>query len=229
MDKYQNKYRIGSARLKKWDYRNDATYFITICTQGRECFFGGITDGKMNLSAIGIIADVLWYEITNHAKNVELGAFVVMPNHIHGILILNGNDIPQTENILIDHVGENDCDGAIVETLHATSLQSTNATSLRLTNATSLQSTNATSLPQTPPSPKNEFMSNISPKSGSVSTILRSYKSAVTKHSHRLGFDFGWQERFYDHIIRDEQSFQTITEYIINNPSKWRDDKFYME
>ena len=213
MDKYQNKYRIGSARLKKWDYRNDATYFITICTQGRECFFGGITDGKMNLSAIGIIADVLWYEITNHAKNVELGAFVVMPNHIHGILILNGNDIPKTENILIDHVGENDCDGAIVETLHATSLQSTNATSL----------------PQTPPSQKNEFMSNISPKSGSVSTILRSYKSAVTKHSHRLGFDFGWQERFYDHIIRDEQSFQTITEYIINNPSKWRDDKFYME
>jgi len=213
MDKFQNKYRIGSARLKKWDYRNDAAYFITICTQGREYFFGGITDSKMNLSAIGIIADVLWYEITNHAKNVELGAFVVMPNHIHGILILNGNDIPQTENILIDHVGENDCDGAIVETLHATSLQSTNATSL----------------PQTPPSPKNEFMSNISPKSGSVSTILRSYKSAVTKHSHRLGFDFGWQERFYDHIIRDEQSFQTITEYIINNPSKWRDDKFYME
>jgi len=219
MDKFQNKYRIGSARLKKWDYRNDAAYFITICTQGRECFFEGITDGKMNLSAIGIIADVLWYEITNHTKNVELGSFVVMPNHIHGILILNGNDIPKTENILVDRVAENDCDGAIVETLHATSLQSTNATSL----PQNLQ-------PPTPePSQKNEFMSNISPKSGSVSTILRSYKSAVTKHTHRLAFDFGWQERFYDHIIRDEQSFQTITKYIINNPSRWHDDEFYME
>ena len=95
MDKFQNKYRIGSARLKKWDYRNDAAYFITICTQGRECFFEGITDGKMNLSAIGIIADVLWYEITNHTKNVELGSFVVMPNHIHGIIELDNSKIPE--------------------------------------------------------------------------------------------------------------------------------------
>jgi hypothetical protein len=52
---------------------------------------------------------------------------------------------------------------------------------------------------------KNEFMSNISPKSNSISAIVRSYKSAVTKHAHRLGFDFAWQNRFYDHIIRSRR------------------------
>lgn len=70
-------------------------------------------------------------------------------------------------------------------------------------------------------------MASISPKSNSVSTIIRSYKSAVTKNAHRLGFDFEWQPRFYDHIIRDNQSFQTIQTYIIENPLKWFDDKFY--
>jgi len=89
--------------------------------------------------------------------------------------------------------------GHAVETLHATSLRH-----------------------------KNEQMAKISPKSGSVSTIIRSYKSAVTKHAHRLGFEFAWQTRFYDHIIRNEASFQTINTYIINNPVNWQEDKLYI-
>ena len=71
------------------------------------------------------------------------------------------------------------------------------------------------------------MMSNISPKSNSISTIIRSYKSAVTKHANRLGFDFGWQTRFYDHIVRNEKAFQNISNYIINNPANWDKDKFY--
>lgn len=82
MKKFQNKYRIHSFRLQNWDYSWDGIYFITICTKGRKHYFGEIVDGKMNLSKIGIIADILWHEIKNHAKNVELGEFVVMPNHI---------------------------------------------------------------------------------------------------------------------------------------------------
>ena len=91
-EKFQNKYRIPSARLQYWDYGWNAAYFITICTKDRACVFGEIKNGSMNLSGIGIIADVLWYEIKNHAKDIELGEFIVMPNHIHGIIILNGND-----------------------------------------------------------------------------------------------------------------------------------------
>jgi len=62
----------------------------------------------------------------------------------------------------------------------------------------------------------------------SVSSIIGSYKSAVTKHAHRLGFEFAWQTRFHDHIIRDEKSFNTISNYIINNPVNWQEDKFFL-
>lgn len=83
-DKFQNKYRVPSTRLQNWDYRWNGAYFITICTQNRNCFFGEIDNGKMQLLPVGIIADLLWHEIKNHAKNIELDAFVVMPNHVHG-------------------------------------------------------------------------------------------------------------------------------------------------
>ena len=67
----------------------------------------------------------------------------------------------------------------------------------------------------------------ISPKSGSVSTIIRSYKSVVTKNARKIHAYFGWQSRFHDHIIRNEKSFHTISQYIINNPENWNTDKFY--
>ena len=88
-EKYQNKYRIASARLQSWDYANEGAYFITICTKDRRHYFGTVENGKMVLSNAGVIANLMWFEIKNHGKNVELGEFVVMPNHVHGILILN--------------------------------------------------------------------------------------------------------------------------------------------
>jgi REP element-mobilizing transposase RayT len=187
-DKFQNKYRIASARLQKWDYAWAGAYFITICTHNRVHYFGEIENGKMILSNVGVLADVFWYELKNRISNIELGEFVVMPNHIHGILILNNP----------------------VETLHATSLTDT-------TPENDMETLRATSLQ----------MSKISPKSNSISTIIRSYKSAVTKHANRLGLDFGWQSRFYDHIIRDEKSFGNISNYITNNPLNWNKDKFH--
>ena len=212
-ERFQNKYRSRSARCPNWDYSSNAAYFVTICTQNREKYFGEIVDHKMQLSHVGIIADILWHEIKTHAKNVELDAFVVMPDHIHGILILNG----ENNN---GYVNGSD-DASVVGTLHATSLQK---------NATSLQK-NATPLQPQPqqPTPQNEFMANISPKPGSVSTIIRSYKSAVTKHAHRLGFEFAWQSRFHDHIIHDDKSFERIRDYIINNPAQWGGEKIAPE
>ena len=72
-----------------------------------------------------------------------------------------------------------------------------------------------------PPSPRREgdAMSEISPQANSVSAIIRSYKSAVTRQAHRLGLDFAWQPRFYDHIIRDDGEYERIAMYIANNVS----------
>lgn len=100
-DKFKNTYRIASARRQQWDYRWDASYFITICTKNRCHFFGEIDNGKMEFSHLGILADVFWNEITNHSKSVKLDEFVVMPNHIHGILILqNGFSPPDYFEVL---------------------------------------------------------------------------------------------------------------------------------
>jgi len=87
--KFRNKYRIPSNRLKNWDYGSNSAYFITICTKNREHFFGEINNGKMQLNELGKNAVQFWMEIPNHFPFIELGNFVVMPNHTHGILIID--------------------------------------------------------------------------------------------------------------------------------------------
>lgn len=188
-----------SPRLRHWDYGSSSAYFITICTNDRQHYFGEISDSKMQVSPVGAIAYVLWHEIKNHAKNVELGEFVVMPNHVHGILILNGNN--GIVNIDGGSVGDG---GAVVGGRDVACNVPTGINHL-----------------------KNEQMAAISPKSNTVSSIIRSYKSAVTKYCNRLGLPFKWQSRYHDHIIRNDESFQRISEYIMNNPLNWREDKFY--
>lgn len=74
---------------------------------------------------------------------------------------------------------------------------------------------------------KNKKMAKISPKPGTISTILRSYKSVVTKNGHYVHADFEWQERFHDHVIRNSESFERIQSYIENNVANWKEDKFY--
>jgi REP element-mobilizing transposase RayT len=212
MDKYKNKYRIPSARLQHWDYRWAWAYFITVCTKDRIHYFGEIENGKMILTNIGVIADVFWHEIKNHARNVELGEFVVMLNHIHGILILRGND---------GNNNDNDNNNVVVEAGHALSLHSGNP----FDNQSYNQLVNRSGNHSRNQSIGQKRFQNIG--KNSVSSIVGSYKSAVTKHAHRLGLEFQWQTRFHDHIIRNDDSFQKISNYIINNPVNWQEDKFY--
>lgn len=198
MEKFNNKYRIESARAPWWDYGRSGAYFITICTKNREHYFGEINEGKMILSPTGVIVNLLWYEIPYHSQNVELDEFVVMPNHIHGILILNGNDLENNNNVET---------GQVVETGHALSLRGE-------TNPDLINN------PNYHPRFRN-------PGKNTVSSIIGGYKSAVTKHANRLGFPNGWQSRFHDHIIRDDDEYQRIKNYISNNISNWEHDKFY--
>ena len=92
MAKYRNKYRIESARAQWWDYGWNGAYFVTVCTTNRKHFLGEIKNGEMILSNTGVIANVLWWQIPNHASFIELGEFQVMPNHIHGIIIIDRPD-----------------------------------------------------------------------------------------------------------------------------------------
>ena len=125
MGKFRNRYRIKSRRAQWWDYSREAAYFVTICTQKKALYFGNIVKQQMVLSPNGELAERLWKEIPSHFPNVSLGSYVIMPNHIHGIIILapsceKGENVERGENLNEKTTNlKNDC----VETLHATSLQ----------------------------------------------------------------------------------------------------------
>jgi putative transposase len=188
MAKFKDKYRVESARLRGWDYASAGWYFVTICTHQRACVFGRVVDGNVELSPLGEIACQYWVEIPAHTSGIETDAFTIMPNHMHGIIVIPEHPDP-------------------VETQHAASLQTLSATSL-------------------PPDP----MSAISLKAGSLSAVVRSYKSAVTRWAGLNGYDsFAWQARFHDHIICDEPELNRIRRYIHDNPLKWTLDDLYTE
>lgn len=192
--KFRNTYRIPSARLPNWDYGANAAYFITICTGGKEYYFGEIREGVMQLNEIGNIAQKYWDEIPQHFDFVELGAFVVMPNHVHGIVIINKTHVETTDSGVSKHMQNN----------------MNQTPKLGVSTVTNKQGG------------KNDGW-----KSGTIGVIVNQYKRKCTIESRKIHADFAWQSRFHDHIIRTNNSYQKIENYIQNNPAQWAADTFY--
>jgi REP element-mobilizing transposase RayT len=201
-DKFQNKYRIPSNRLKGFDYSSHGLYFVTICTKDRIHYFGNIspvetdnypsqnednypsqnqdnypsqnqnnmdkskTDSypSLRLTQIGQIANDFWQEIPKYYPFVELDEFVIMPNHLHGILFFNR--------------------------------------------------------PEKSDWTENKFGS----QSQNLGAVVRAFKASVKRYANNSQIEFDWQTRFHDRIIRDDRELRAIREYIIKNPEKWADD-----
>jgi putative transposase len=190
--KFQEKYRIESTRLPNHDYTANGWYFVTICTKNCLPYFGQVISSQVKLSEIGEIAQKCWIEIPNHFEHIQIDTYVIMPNHVHGIVII---DKPLSQNVETLPFPDN----------HVETLQCNVSTECDIT--------------------QRQFMSKISPKSGSLSAIARSYKSAITRWCRQNNHDnFAWQPRFYEHIIRADGSLDRIREYIINNPAKWEEE-----
>lgn len=186
---YQDRYNINSTRLSGWDYSLSAYYFVTICTHNRVEYFGDVlidNDGvaSVALSDVGKIARNCWLDISNHFFNIMLDEWVIMPNHMHGII--------QIDKIKFGGFGRDEAMPRLYTGKH----------------------------PQ---------MSKISPQPQSLPVIIGSFKSAVSYKCHKQNLDFHWQPRFYDRIIRTEQSLYKIRQYIKNNPSMWRRDRNNLE
>ncbi|HOM64419.1 MAG TPA: hypothetical protein PK591_01200 [Ignavibacteriales bacterium] len=208
-DKYKNKYRIETTRLKGWDYGKNGYYFVTICTKDRIPYFGNVINGMVQLSEIGKIALDELQKTPEIRKdmNVTLGEFIIMPNHIHCIIIIGENEYNICRRDAMHCVSTNiamrgderrdamRCDNNRRDAMHGVSTINTT----------------------------NKF----GPQSKNLPSIIRGFKSAVTKRAKIINPDFSWQPNYYEHIIRDEKSFKTISEYIINNPLKWNEDKYY--
>ena len=101
MDYNPNIHHRRSIRLKEYDYSQNGLYFVTICTNNQTHFFGEIVDGEMCLSIIGKIVGALWHEIKNHVPNVKLHEFIVMPNHVHGIIEITNHVAIQNDNVAV--------------------------------------------------------------------------------------------------------------------------------
>jgi REP element-mobilizing transposase RayT len=90
MTLFRDKYRVESARKPYWDYTLPAWYFVTICTKDRRIHFGRVINAAVRLSAVGAHAVACWQKIPAHHRNVTLDEFIVMPNHVHGIVVIGG-------------------------------------------------------------------------------------------------------------------------------------------
>ena len=84
------KHHRRSIRLPGFDYARPGGYFVTICTHERGCLFGDVVDGQMVLNEYGRVAESSWQSIPRHFSHVRLDAFVVMPNHVHGVIVIRG-------------------------------------------------------------------------------------------------------------------------------------------
>ena len=168
----------------------------------------------MILNDFGTIAYNEWLNTPNIRKNVELDVFVIMPNHMHGIVILTRRgELHSPDNESSHNLGRGELHSPDNELPHNLGRGECN-------------------------SPDNELPHNLirgecnSPLRGTSNTIgaiVRGYKSSVTKQLNLLNIGcVVWQRNYYEHIIRNEQQYQRISDYIIDNPAKWKDDKFYL-
>lgn len=163
-----------SIRLQNFDYSQSGAYFITICTYNRNLLLGEVVNGVMVLNEFGRIAVDEWLATQTIRENIIIDKFVVMPNHIHGIIIIRRGTL------------------------------------------------------QRAPTPE-QFGK---PTSNSIPTIVRGYKSTVTKQINQLRQTPGaniWQRNYYEHIIRNDDDLAQIREYIVNNPMNWHLDNEYPE
>lgn len=216
VEKFRNKYRVPSARLQNWDYGANGAYFITICTKEMQHFFGEVVDKKMILNSGGVLAEEYWIEILQQFPYVEFGNFQIMPNHMHGILIIDKSVVAAiVETRFIASNLDNEI-GFIASNLGNEIEDDADRVETRL----------IASVPQ-----DNEvggFAGENNPMLvDNISRIIRWYKGRCTFEMRKNNPNFGWHSRFHDHIIRNSESFERIQNYIEENPARWEEDKFY--
>ncbi len=224
MDKFRNKYRVQSARLQNWDYGWNAAYFITICTANREYYFGDIVNKKMQLSEIGDLAKFFLLEIPRRYEYAILDEYIIMPNHVHAIIIIDKTDDGRGDGGVDGGNGRGGGDGDDGrDAINRVSTETGTGTGIK------------TGTGEPPPANNNRqifkkrggITGNNNPMlHDNISRILNWYTGRVTFESRKINKNYGWQARFYDHIIRDNAEYQRIKNYIINNPKNWNNDTF---
>jgi len=189
-----------SIRLSGYDYSQPGSYFVTLCARGHASLFGDITNGEMVLNDVGEMVREEWIRSIDIRKEMNLDKWVIMPNHIHGVVV-------------ISPVGANG-GSPINETITAVNA---NDVSPKTTDNTTRAHSHA-------PLRKPKF--SLKPKT--IGSFVAGFKSITTKRINQINKAPGrsiWQRNYYEHIIRDEHELNKIRRYIINNPPQWEYDR----
>ena len=196
-NKFKGTYRIPSARAQWHDYEG-GEYFVTICTQNREHFFGEIVNGEMRLSEVGkcLMEQIEKTSQMRPDMNIDIPLFVIMPNHVHLVIFIGNNEY---NAVPVHRRDAMHCVSTCKDAKHCVSTYGNTV--------------------------RHEFAQNgLSPQSKNLSSIVRGIKIGTTVYARRNNIRFAWQARFHDRIIRDQEEMNRIAEYIENNVAQWEFD-----
>ena len=218
-----------SIRLKGYDYTRPGAYFVTIVTQGRACLFGEVVAGEMRMNDAGRMVQQVWDELALFYEGVQTDAFIVMPNHVHGIIILTGNVRATPRGCPNPQSGPGQARGPAPT---SGSGQARGPAPTVAPAAPSHPPMTQPYPPMTQPYPPMGQPRGVAPTLG-LPDVVHRFKTMTTKRyadgvranqwppfPGRL-----WQRNYYEHIIRDDQSWQRIREYILTNPLRWHLDR----
>jgi REP element-mobilizing transposase RayT len=187
-----------SPRLPGYDYAQPGVYFITICTAHRQHLFGNIENGMMICNTLGQIAHQELFNLPSRWHMVDVDTFVVMPNHIHAIILITGTPL-----------------AADVSTADAQKRVPTGNQGADAQKRVPTGNQGADAQKRVP----------------TLGQIVGNYKGGVTRLARReVAINTPhiiWQQRYHDHIIRNEEMLNYIRDYVVNNPARWEDDTFY--
>jgi REP element-mobilizing transposase RayT len=233
MSMFNGHYRIESARLPGWDYTL-GWYFITVCTYQRRRSLSTVVGDKARLSPIGAIVAEEWQRTVVVRPNVTIDAWVVMPDHFHGIIaihdVADGADRAAVDGRTMGRAdGVDDIGGADRAAVDGRTMGRADGVETPRRGVSTMTTPSASSSPTASSSPSAPSARPSRPSvlpAGSLGAIVGQWKSVATKRARTAGYiDFAWQSRFYDVIIRDERGLDAIRRYIANNPRGWTADR----
>jgi putative transposase len=211
-----------SLRLKGYDYTQEGAYYVTLCTAERAPLLGEVVAGAMHLSTLGAMVQAEWLRTPTLRPQVTLDEYVIVPNHVHGILVVaavgaygntplqDGNTPLQNDNVPMQ--GGN-------APMQNGNTSMPNGNVLPQNGQMSAQRSNASGPPRPAP---------LRSPSQTLGAILRGFKAATTARINTLREAPGtpvWQRNYYEHIIRNERQLEAIRAYIYNNPVQWAADR----
>jgi REP element-mobilizing transposase RayT len=241
-----------SIRLKGYDYAQAGLYFITICVQNRAFLFGDIHNGEMILNDAGRMVGKWYDELENKFPDIRCQEMVVMPNHFHCIIENIGavradlRVCPDNNNERADlHVcPDNNNERADLHVCPDNNNERADlhvcpdANNIRADLRVCPDTNNIRADLRVCPDTNNAYTNPIKGEhmGSPLHRVVQWFKTMTTNEYIRGVKTLGWQpfngklwqRNYYEHIIRNEQSYQNISNYIINNPAKWQDDKFFI-